>query len=353
MDLIPAMPMAAPAERMADAAPKRLTQRQKAAIVVRLLLANGVSPGVDRLPPSYQSILARAMRGLGQIDRATLADIVTEFADHLDNLGLIMPRGMNETLQILDPYISESARDGLAAEAEIGDGTDPWMHLASMSVERLRPVFDLESAEVCAILLSKLSVSKAAELLSDLPPERAELISHAVALTHTVTVETTLQIGRNLHAQIVAEPRTAFEVRPEERMGAVLNEASQAARDAVLEALDARDPEYAKEVRKHIFTFEHIPKRVAPVDIPRVASAMDAETLTTALAAGLQHAPASTEYILENMSKRMADAMRDEAQAMGTLAMAEAEEAMQAVVTMIRTLADQGDLRLRKDDDEG
>ena len=352
MDLIPALPPEPPA-RDIDTGPKRLTQRQKAAVVVRLLLANGVSPGVERLPPSYQGKLARAMQGIGPIDRDTLVEIVAEFSAQLDRLGLLMPRDMSETLKVLDPYISDFTREGLAAEAEIADGTDSWVHLSAMEPERLRPIFDTESAEVCAVLLSKLHVSKAAKLLADLTPERAEVIAHAVALTHTIPIETVIRIGDQLHAHLVAQPRPAFAATAGERMGAVLNETGKEARDSVLEGLRGRDPDYAEDVRRNIFTFEHIPKRVNTLDVPRIASSIDGEALTAALAAGLVQAPAAVEFILDNMSKRMAEAFRDEAMGMPPMTDDEAEEAMQVVITEIRALADQGVIRLRKDSEDG
>jgi len=334
-----------------DVTPARLNQRQKAAIIVRLLLSQGLSPGIDRLSPLHQGILARSMSGLGQIDRATLADVVTEFTSHLDRLALIMPKGMHDTLELLDPYISAMARDGLRAEAEIGDGTDPWLRLSAMEPERLRPVLDAESAEVCAILLSKLSVAKAAKLLSDLPPERAELIAHSVALTHTVLPETTLKIGEHLHAQIVAQPRSTFEKGPVERVGAVLNAARSASRDAVLDGLDTRDPAFATDVRRAIFTFQHIPKRISASDIPRIAGAVPDDVMVTALASGLVHAPLSVEFILENMSKRMGEQLRDQAEGAGTPSEAKGEAAMQEVVAAIRRLEEDGSLRLLTEDD--
>lgn len=67
------------AAKMTDITPGRLTRRQKAAVIVRLLLTHDLSPGLDRLTAAQQATLARAMAGLGQIDRATLAEIVTEF----------------------------------------------------------------------------------------------------------------------------------------------------------------------------------------------------------------------------------------------------------------------------------
>ncbi len=337
---------------MNDITPATMTRRQKAAVIVRLLLAHGVSPGVDKLSPTHQSVLARAMSGLGQIDRATLADIVGEFTGALDNLALIMPRGMHDALEILNPHISAMARDGLKADAAIGDGTDPWPRLAAMDTEKLRPILDDESAEICAILLSKLNVAKAAELLSDLPPERAEVIAHAVSLTDTILPETALRIGEHLHAQIVAQPKATFENGPVERVGAMLNAVGTSARDAVLEGLQARDAEFANGVRKAIFTFQHIPKRIDAADIPRIAGAVDGETMITALAAGLKSAPISVEFILENMSKRMAEQMRDEAEAMNTPKEAEGENAMQSVVAAIRGLEEAGDIRIRVEDED-
>lgn len=334
------------AGRMNDITPGRLTRRQKAAVIVRLLLGQGVSPGLDRLAPAQQSDLARAMSGLGQIDRATLADIVTEFTSALDNLALTMPRGMHDALAILDPHISSMARDGLKAEAEIGDGTDPWLRLAAMEPERLRPAMQEESAEVCAILLSKLNVAKAARLMTDLSPERAETIAHAVSLTDTVTAETILRIGEHLHAKILAQPKSTFEKRPGERVGAILNAVGSTPRETLLERLDARDADFAGEVRRAIFTFDHIPRRVQATDVQRIIGAVEGETLATALAAGMARAPLAAEFLLENMAKRMAEQLRVEVEATAAPRSEEGEAAMQAVVTRIREMDEAGEIRL-------
>ena len=336
---------------MTDITPATMTRRQKAAVIVRLLLLHGVSPGIDKLSPVHQSVLARAMSGLGQIDRATLADIVGEFTGALDNLALIMPRGMHDALEILNPHISAMARDGLRADAEIGDGTDPWPRLAAMDIAQLRPILDDESAEICAILLSKLSVAKAAALLSQLPPDRAEIIAHAVSLTDTIPPETALRIGEHLHAQILAKPKATFDTGPVDRVGAMLNAVGSASRDAVLAGLEARDADFANGVRRAIFTFQHIPKRISAADIPRIVGTVDGETLVTAISYGLQAAPLAVEFILENMSRRMSEQMRDEAEAMSTPKEPEGEAAMQAVVTAIRGLEEAGDIRIRLEDE--
>jgi len=326
--------------------PARLTPRQKAAVVVRLLLSQQVSPGLDRLTPDMQADLARAMASLGPISRATLAEVVREFTERLDGLALTAPKGLAAAIALLEPHISPIARDGLRAEAEAGDPTDPWTRLAALDADRLRPLLLSESAEVAAILLSKLGVAKAASLLADLPEDRAQVIAHAVSLTATVTPAMVERIGGHLWAQMqtVAEP--AFRASPVDRVGAILNSVSGALRDTLLGGLEARDARFAGDVRRAIFTFQHIPKRVEPADVPRILRRVDPDAVTRAIAAGMEEAPVTVEFLLENMSKRLAEQIRDDAETMGAPRPEEGEVAMAEVVTAIRALEEEGEIRL-------
>jgi flagellar motor switch protein FliG len=193
-------------------------------------------------------------------------------------------------------------------------------------------------------------VAKAAALLSDLPADRAEVIAHAVSLTDTVAPETVRRIGEQLHAQIVAVPKPAFRQGSVQRVGAILNAAGTTARERVLAGLDARDAAFAGQVRRAIFTFQHIPRRVHATDVPRIVATVDGEMLATALAAGMEKAPLAVEFLLENMSRRMAEQLRGEAEAAGAPREDAGEAAMAAVVAAIRGLEDAGEIRLQTED---
>ncbi len=326
--------------------PRHLSAKQKAAVIVRLLLSQQVSPGLDRLSPAMQADLARAMGTLGQIDRTTLSQVVGEFTARLDGLAMAGPHGLQAALGLLEPHISPIARDGLRAEAEAGDPADPWTKLAAMDPDRLRPLLLSESAEVAGILLSKLGVAKAAALLADLPQERAQVIAHAVALTATVTPRMVERIGAQLLEQMRDVPEPAFRAGPVDRVGAILNSVGAGLRDALLSGLEARDTRFAEEVRRAIFTFEHIPKRVEATDVPRILRRVDPDALIRALAAAFATAPLAAEFLLENMSKRLAEQMRDEAQGLAPPRGDEGEASMAEVVTAIRALEEEGEIRL-------
>ena len=61
---------------------------------------------------------------------------------------------------------------------------------------------------------------------------------------------------------------------------------------------------------------------------------------------------ASADFILDNMSARMADQLREEASEAGTIKPADAEEAMSGIVTAIRAMEASGDLLLVSADDD-
>ena len=162
---------------------------------------------------------------------------------------------------------------------------DPWDQVRTAPAEHLLSILAAESTEVAAVLLSKLEVADAADLLGRLPGEDARRITYAMSRTGKVTPDAVDRIGLSLAAQLAEIPETAFEGAAADRLGAILNLSPQATRDTLLEGLRETDSTFAEELRRTIFTFAHIPKRLATRDVPRVLREVDQEILVTALAA--------------------------------------------------------------------
>jgi len=157
------------------------------------------------------------------------------------------------------------------------------------------------------------------------------------------------RIGIALATQLESQPARAFETGPVERVGAILNSAPAITRDSVLDGLTASDPAFAEEVRRAIFTFAHIPARVSARMAPIVLRAVDQDTLIAALVAATTSGgaeAASAEFLLANISQRMADSLREAIVENGPVAPRTGEEAMAAVIAAIRTLEEEGTLTL-------
>lgn len=335
-----------------DGTPSRVLGRQeKAAIIVRLLLAEGVRLPLSSMPDHMQAALTERMGSLRLVDRGTLRMVIEEFVQELESVGLAFPGGLDGALSILDGHISASAASRLRRMAGNSGKIDAWERIVPLPADRLLQVLEDESVEVAAVLLSKLPVTKAAELLGRLPGDRARRVAHAVSLTGNVDPETVRRIGAALVGQLDSQPPKAFDTSPVERVGAILNVTSAATRDALLDGLDADDAEFAMKVRKAIFTFVHIPARVPSREIPKVIRTVDQPVLVTALAGARDRLAPVAEFILANMSQRMAQGLREEIAERGKVSDKDAEEAQSAIVEAVRELEAAGELQLVTSED--
>lgn len=325
----------------------KLTQSQKAAVIVRLLALEGEKLDLTSLPEDLQATLAEHIGSMKMIDRSTLDTVVLEFIAALEQMGVAFPGELENAIQLLDGQISGSAADKLRRKAQFDVNSDPWQRLMAAPVEHLISISRHESPEVCAVLVSKLAVSKGADYLSRLPGDRARRIAHAISLTENVDPATVRRIGAALVAELSSVPQKAFTAEPATRVGAILNYSPSATRDQLLGGLEQDDADFAELVRKAIFTFAHIPARIAPRDLGLVMRQVEQPVLVTALAGStLPEQIATRDFILGNISQRMAEVLREEMTAMGRVGKRAAEEAMAQVVDAIRTLEAGGQITL-------
>lgn len=330
--------LAAPMQPQVAAArlTRPLNRRQKAAVVVRLLLAEGAELPLSELPEALQTELARQMSQMRYVDRATLRDVIEEFASELDQIGLSFPDGIEDVLALLGDSIDNDIAAKLRRQAGLIWTADPWETIGKMSGERLLPLLENESPETAAIILSKLPVDRAADLMGRLPGERARRLALAVNETSRVAPATVRQIGLSLAAVLKAEPPRAFLDRAEQRVGAILDITETDRRLDVLEGLEATDRDFAERVRQAIFTFADIPDRVDSRQVPAMLRLVERETLVQVIAAEDDHSRRTVEFLLGSVSQRMAAALRADASDNGPVEPAAAEAARRTVTEEIR-----------------
>lgn len=319
---------------------------RKAAMVVQLLLKEGQSLPLDALPESAQDRLSREIGRLKLIDKATLQSVAEEFTAALDNIGLTAPGSMKAALQSLDGHLSAETMTKLRQEFA---GQDPWSMVTALPEDDLLPISESECPEVCAVLMSKLETKKAAKLLGMMPGERARRIAYAMSRTHHIGAEAISRIGQGLAQSYCKDMDPVFPDPPESRVGAILNSSSAQVREQVLADLLDEDETFGEGVRRAIFTFEDLPERIAPKDVPNVTRELDPVQFITAMAGAVQSGgrlDAAAQFVLENLSSRMADSLRDQINDLGTVNADKADTAQTDVIAQIREAADQGRIEL-------
>ena len=328
-----------------------LTRKRKAAVIVQLLIGDGGKLELSQLPEEMQMLLARELGAIRLIDSDTVHLVAAEFAHDLISVGLSSSGGVDGTIDALSDHLSPNLAVKLRTELLNAKGTEPWPVLLAMPDDCFVDIMTDQSVEVGAVALSKLPVSRAAAVLEKLPGDLARPITYAVSQTEKIAPEAVQRIGVALvkdHCQSVA---VAFDKTPDARIGAILNSSPAQIRDSLLDGLGEDDPVFADSVRKSIFTFKDIPLRLTPTDVPACIRGIPPEVLATAIAgalAGDTELVATAEFILENISQRMAGQIREEADEQGPIKAKIAEEAMRDLSSAVRALADDGTIPDRR-----
>lgn len=345
--------LASPAARPPVGMTPVLTRRQKAAIVVQFILNEGAEVALTTLPDDLQATLTQQLGDMHYVHTDTLNEVLTEFADELGGVGLSFPKGIAGALSALDGKISAQTAQRLRKEAGVRQAGDPWARIARLSADELRRMLEAESTEVAAVALSKIDVTRAAEVLGKLPGAQARLIAYAVSQTGAVTPDAVDRIGLSLASQLDNKPERAFNAAPENRVGAILNVSPSLTRDDVLSGLDETDSVFAQAVRKAIFTFSDIPTRIAALDVPRILRDADGDAMVTALAfAATTGQDEARDHMLENLGKRMSEQIREQIEERGTPKRKDGEAAMNTVVAGILSLVEAGEITLVQPDEE-
>lgn len=332
-----------------------MSRRRKAAMIVQLLFKEGEGIPLNRMPPKLQEALAHEMGAIRLVDKDTVSAVADEFVSELEAVGLVADGDTIKALEALgdkiDPDLAERIRNQVITERK----GDPWPLIADLPEGDLVTILESQSLQIGGIVLSKLDVKTAAAVLGQLDGARARRITFGMSQTKSVSPETVLRIGKALVEDHCRKPAIAFQHGPDSRLGDILNSSPALTRDDVLEGLNEQDEVFADEVRSKIFTFADIAVRLKPNDVAVCLRNVDNDALNTAIAAALASEgdeKKGAEFILKNMSQRMADQIRETAEELGKVPQEAGEKAMNAVTTVIREMQSDGLISYREQEEE-
>lgn len=342
----------APPEPRSFSGTDHLSGIQKAAIIVRILVAEGVDMQLSSLSATMQANLTRTMGEMRLVDRTTMNAVVAEYVDMLEQVGLSFPEGLDGALTLLDGRLDATAAEHLRNLARGGHGRDHWTDLERAPDTDLLPLLEAESTVVGAVVLSKLSIDKAAGLLAQMPPDLAQALALSVAKTEEIDPDTVARIGASLAQQVTDKPLRAFVKPSTKRVGEILNSSTSALRDRLLAGLESVDQGFATGVRKSIFTFQDIPARIEPREVPTIMREIPSEDMMFIIAANAEDDQQTLEFLLSNMSKRVADTMREDAMALPVPTAKQKDEIMARVMAAVRIMIDSGTIALKSTEEE-
>ena len=126
----------------------------------------------------------------------------------------------------------------------------------------------------------------------------------------------------------------------------ILNSTGRSTEKAVLERLDAQDPELAEEVRNQMFVFDDI-SNLTDREIQMILREVDSKDLAVALKGASEE---MQDRVLSNMSERVGTMLREEMQFSGPTRMSDVEEVQLRIVQTVRQLEEAGQVTVVRGD---
>lgn len=198
-----------------------------------------------------------------------------------------------------------------------------------------------EHPQTIALILSYLPAAQASMVISALPPEKQADVAKRIAKMDRTTPDVIKDVENILErkfSSLVTQDYTI--VGGVDSIVDILNTVDRGTEKHILEELELEEPELADEIRRKMFVFEDI-LMLDDRSIQRVLRDVDHHDLSVALKGTNEEVQS---VIFHNLSKRLADMIREDMEYMGPVRMKDVEDTQQKIVGIVRKLEDTGEI---------
>jgi len=219
--------------------------------------------------------------------------------------------------------------------------------IGQMEGRHLLNMVKTEQPQTVAFILSCMEAKKAAELLTMLPEAIREEVVERLGSMEATSHDSISKVAKNLnrHVDRGAPPMNLQLSGGVKACADVLNAVNKDVRKALMARVEERNAELGAAIRKVAFSFDDL-GRLSPGDLQKVLREVDSASLPIALK-GVK--PELANVLLGAMSKRAAQAVREEIEQLGPQKAKDVDAAQQRVIQIVRKLEESEEITL----DEG
>ncbi len=198
-----------------------------------------------------------------------------------------------------------------------------------------------EHPQTIVLILSYLSAAQSATILSALAPEKQADVARRIATMDRTSPDVIKEVERVLESKLSSLVNQDYTIiGGVDAVVEILNTVDRGTEKHIMETLEVEEPELADEIRKKMFVFEDI-LLLDDRSIQRVLRDVDNNDLAIACKGSAEEVQ---NAIFSNMSKRLAEMIREDMEFMGPVRMKDVEEAQQKIVNIIRKLEDSAEI---------
>ena len=267
--------------------------------------------------------------------------VINEFYEICLAQQYIAEGGIGYAKELLEKALgSEKALDvigKLTASLQV----KPFEFVRKTDASQLLSFIQDEHPQTIALILSYLSAGQAASIISALPPDSQADVARRIATMDRTSPDVIKEVERVLESKLANLVNQDYTIiGGVDQVVEILNATDRGTEKHIMEILEIEDPELSDEIRKKMFVFEDV-LLLDDRSIQRVLRDVDNNDLGLALKGTSEEVQ---NAIFNNLSKRLAQMIKEDMDFMGPVRMKDVEEAQQKIVNIIRKLEDSGEI---------
>jgi flagellar motor switch protein FliG len=322
-----------------------MTGLRKAAILLVRMGKEYSTRVLAGLSESEVEELSAEIARLGTLEPNAVVDVIDEFyvmatTKHSGAGGLAYAR------ELLEASLGAERANLILDRLQASMNDMPFNFLSHADPRQLLSYVQHEHPQTIALVLAHIPSALASSILGGLPPEVQSDVAHRIAVMDRTSPDVIRQVEQALRRKLstVLQPDELSTVGGLEPLVDIINRSDRTTERLIMEALEARSPEIAEEIRRRMFMFEDI-VTLDDRSVQLVLRQVEPADLATALK-GVDDTV--RDKVTGNLSERGRDNLLEEIDLLGPVKVKMVEESQQKIVAVIRALEDSGQIEIQR-----
>ncbi|MCL2874010.1 MAG: flagellar motor switch protein FliG [Defluviitaleaceae bacterium] len=327
---------------LAAATISELIGREKAAILLIALGPEKSALVFKHLKEDEIEALTLEIANISSVMPETKEAVLEEFYQICLAQQYIAEGGIGYAKQILEKALGADKAFDVISKLTVSLQVRPFDFIRKTDASQILNFIQNEHPQTIALILSYLKANQAGDVLSQLPTDKQADIARRIALMGRTSPDVIKEVERALEKRVSALMTEDFTViGGVDAVVEILNAVDRTTEKNIMETLEMEDAELADEVKRKMFVFEDI----ASLDNRSIQTVLRQSIDNRDIAIALKGSTAEVQnIILSNVSKRLADMIREDMEYMGPVRRSDVEESQQKIVNVIRRLQDTGEI---------
>ena len=318
-----------------------LTGIQKAAVLLIALGPEMSSTVFKHLKEEEIEDLTLEIANTRSISPQVKEDVINEFYEICLAQQYIAEGGIGYAKELLEKALGTEKALDVIGKLTASLQVKPFEFVRKTDATQLLSFIQDEHPQTIALILSYLSPSQSALIISALPQENQADVARRIATMDRTSPDVIQEVERVLESKLANLVNQDYtQIGGVDQVVEILNSTDRGTEKHIMEILEIEDPELADEIRKKMFVFEDI-LLLDNKAIQRVLREVDNGDLELALKGTGEEVQ---NAIFTNLSKRLAEMIKEDMEFMGPVRMKDVEDAQQKIVNIIRKLEDSGEI---------